>query len=75
MVQLQDLQGSLEIGLRPRQLHLDGPQTVDVRGGQVHSQQRQINLQRGNTTVNTDLSPCESGSEQGLVKKTSKKYW
>lgn len=31
VVKLQDLQGRLEVGLRPRQLHLDGPQAVDVR--------------------------------------------
>lgn len=46
VVQLQDLQRSLEVGLRLRQLHLDGPQAVDVRGRQVHPQQREINLQR-----------------------------
>lgn len=32
VVQLQDLQGCLEVGLWLRQLHLDGPQAVDVRG-------------------------------------------
>lgn len=31
VVQLQDLQGSLEVGLRLRELHLDGPQAVDIR--------------------------------------------
>lgn len=31
VVKLQDLQGRLEVGLRARQLHLDGPQAVDVR--------------------------------------------
>ena len=39
VVELQDLQGRLEVGLRLRQLHLDGPQAVDVRGGEVHPQQ------------------------------------
>lgn len=31
VVQLQDVKGRLQVGLRLRQLHLDGPQTVDVR--------------------------------------------
>lgn len=30
VVQLQDVQGRLEVGLRLRQLHLDGPEAVDV---------------------------------------------
>ena len=45
VVELQDLQGSLEVCLRLRQLHLDGPQAVDIRGGQVHPQQGQVHLQ------------------------------
>lgn len=44
VVQLQDVQGSLQVGLRLRQLQLDGPQTVGIRGGQVHPQQGQIHL-------------------------------
>lgn len=31
VVQLQDLQGCLEVGLRLRKLHLNWPQAVDVR--------------------------------------------
>lgn len=44
-MELQDVQGRLEVGLRLRQLHLDGPQTVDVGRRQVHSQQRQVDLE------------------------------
>ena len=31
VVQLKDMQGSLEVGLRLRKLHLDRPQAVGVR--------------------------------------------
>lgn len=45
VVQLQDAQGRLQVGLGLRQLQLDGPQAVGVGGGQVHPQQRQIHLE------------------------------
>lgn len=44
VVQLEDAQGRLQVGLGLGQLQLDGPQTVGIRGGQVHPQQRQIHL-------------------------------
>lgn len=44
VVQLQDAQGRLQVGLGLRQLQLDGPQAVGIRGGQVHPEQRQIHL-------------------------------
>lgn len=44
MVQLQDAQGRLQVGLGLRQLQLDGAQTVGVGGGQVHPQQGQVHL-------------------------------
>lgn len=47
VVQLQNVQRRLQVGLGLRQLHLDGSQTVGVRRGQVHPQQRQIYLQDG----------------------------
>lgn len=56
VVQLQDLQGCLEVGLRLRKLHLNWPQAVDVRRREVHSQQRKINLQSRNTAVNNVLN-------------------
>lgn len=49
VVQLQDAQGCLQVGLGLRQLQFDGPQTVCIRGGQVHSEQRQIHLKERNT--------------------------
>lgn len=47
VVQLQDAQGRLQVGLGLRQLQLEGPQTVGIRGGQVHPEQRQIHLKDG----------------------------
>lgn len=53
VVQLQDLQRLLQVGLGLRQLQLDGPQTVGVRGGQVHPQQRQIHLKERSSADQT----------------------
>lgn len=47
VVQLQDAQGRLQVGLGLRQLQLDGPQTVGIGGGQVHPQQGQVHLKDG----------------------------
>lgn len=44
MVQLEDLQGSLEVGLGLQQFQLDGPQAVDAGGRQVHPEQGQVHL-------------------------------
>lgn len=45
VVQLQDAQGRLQVGLGLRQQQLDGPQTVGIGGGQVHPEQGQIHLE------------------------------
>lgn len=57
VVQLQDAQGRLQVGLGLRQLQLDGPQTVGVRGGQVHPEQRQIHLKGRKAAGHTGMSP------------------
>lgn len=60
VVQLQNVQCRLQVGLGLRQLHLDGSQTVGVRRGQVHPQQRQIHLQdeeEANTPDSVNTSP------------------
>lgn len=56
VVQLQDPQGRLQVGLGLRQLQLDGPQTVGVGGGQVHPQQRQIHLKVGRKVSSQEAS-------------------
>lgn len=60
-MKLQDVQGRLEVGLRLRQLHLDGPQTVDVGRRQVHSQQRQVDLEGRNPAVRNWLGVEQEG--------------
>lgn len=44
VVQLEDLQGSLEVGLWLEQFQLDWPQAVNAGWGQVHPEQGQIHL-------------------------------
>lgn len=60
VVQLQDLQRLLQVGLRLRQLQLDGPQTVGVGGGQVHPQQRQIHLEGRGSADQTRIGPLRT---------------
>lgn len=55
VMQLQDAQSRLQVGLRLRQLHLDGPQAVDVRRRQVHPQQGQVHLRGRNAAVRTSI--------------------
>lgn len=44
VVQLEDLQGSLEVGLWLQQFQFDGSQAMNTRGRQVHPEQGQIHL-------------------------------
>lgn len=44
VMQLEDLQGGLEVGLWLQQFQLDWPQAVNTGGRQVHPEQGQIHL-------------------------------
>lgn len=61
MVQLEDAQGRLQVGLGLGQLQLDGPQTVGIGGGQVHPQQRQIHLEDRSSAGRSSLQMQATG--------------
>lgn len=68
VVQLEDLQGSLEVGLGLQQFQLDGPQTVNAGGRQVHPEQGQIHLSHTGTGTQVRLAapPRTPSKRDGL---------